>query len=1167
MKKLFGGFLLILGLVVSFNFLNVKAEDPTQATFDFNYNVIYIGEPFDVLPGFETPLSVSYGQVVTFDEGSNSRAGKEFMYYAVNNKYSPNTTQIEAGIRVTADTFVDAVFKDTGTTYVTFIDANQEMHYVFPVDEFGILQSGPSTPDPNMFSKTGLEVAGWTIDGINVVSDLATHVFTEDTVLYVKYENPEMVDIYNLTVVNGTLAEGEPLDGVYEYNQVATVTAPGNMGVDVFQYWMKDGVIASLDQTYSFTMLTDTVVEAVYEAVDTFSPLDLFISISHPYEIIPGLQSVIGQFNLPDGHEMVEYGILTSNYPGGITFDTPEVDKIRSNKYYALTNEFMMSFSSPSFNNYRAYMITNDGLTNTITYSNLMGYDFASELFISEYGEGSSNNKWIEIYNGTGSNVDMTPYSVELYGNGSATSTASYSFDLGFELAPGDTFVIANSGSVTDILNLADATSGVANFNGDDAIALLKNDLVIDTLGIIGQYGENGTGSDWADLTNHTVVRKSSITGPNDTWVTTEWDVYASDMFDYIGYHDMNYPAYLINEDDMPDTITITGPTEVNEGEFIQLDVTYPVDTLEGVIWLSSNESILTIEQDGLVSGVAEGLATVYAYSIYNHSIIDSHEITVNAIQEYTFSFDVQGGDASIIPQTILGGELATQPANPTKVDEVFEGWYTDTSFTTEYDFSTPVTEDTTIYAHWIVPQSISYALSQTDGATFNYIYAIVTGISKTYGNVYVDDYSGAITVRDTGSWYADVAVGDYVIIYNSTRSSYNGLKQLTGFTYKVMSSANTLPTAVTLTDLWPVDTSNTTSTLQSERVTSAIDYTVTSISGQNLTISDGMYSTVIRSSESSGVLYDHLQTAIVGQKVNITNIHVNWYNGPQLEILDVSEVTFIPFTDEEKVALIKSELISDYEGNEYYSNSTADLISTSETHGGTITWSASPTLIDTSTEAVSDVLTDTAVVLTATITVGTASDTQDLNVTVLAEEEPTAVYSTDLFISEYIEGSGTTRAIEIYNNTGSSVDLSAYKITNYYNGNTTVTSAYVYELSGTLNHGETFVLYHTSSVAAIITAAQTADLYFGSSSSYINFNGDDAIALSKNDVIIDLIGVIGTDPGSAWVEGDISTANMTLVRNSNVLEPTATWNSTEWTAYATDTAIYLGDHEVNLIP
>ena len=961
MKKLFSGFLLILGLVVSFNFLNVKAEDPTQATFDFNYSVIYIGEPFDVLPGFETPLSVSYGQVVTFDEGSNSRVGKEFMYYIVNNKYSPNTTQIEDGIRVTADTLVDAVFKDIGTTYVTFIDANQEMQYVFPVDEFGILQSGGTTPDPFTFYKTGLDVVGWTEDGVNVITDLATHVFTEDTLLYVKYETPEMVDIYNLTVVNGALAEGEPLDGVYDYNQVATVTAPGNMGVDVFQYWMKDGVIASLDQTYSFTMVDETVVEAVYEPVDTFSPNDLFISVSHPYEIIPGQQSVIGQFNLPDGHEMVEYGILTSNYPGGITFDTPEVDKIRSNKYYALTNEFMMSFSSPSFNNYRAYMITNDGLTNTITYSNLMGYDFASELFISEYGE-SGSYKYLEVYNGTGATKDLSNYAFKVYANGGLTATET-------DPLAG----IINPGEAVAILE-------VTSFNGNDAIELLNGTTVIDVIGTVGDstyFGEDVT-----------LQRKETVHSPNTTYDVLEWNIYPIDDFD-LGFHTMNYPAYLIIEDDMPDTITITGPTEVNEGEFIQLDVTYPVDKLEGVIWLSSNESILTIDQDGLVTGVAEGLATVYAYSIYNHSIIDSHEITVNAIQEYTFSFDVQGGDASIIPQTILGGELATQPANPTKVDEVFEGWYTDTSFTTEYDFSTPVTEDTTIYAHWIVPQSISYALSQTDGASFNYIYAIVTGISKTYGNVYVDDYSGAITVRDTGSWYADVAVGDYVIIYNSTRSSYNGLKQLTGFTYKVMSSANTLPTAVTLTDLWPVDSSNTTSTLQSNRVTSVIDFTVTAISGQNLTISDGMYSTVVRSTESSGVLYDHLQTAIVGQKVNITDIHVNWYNGPQLEILDVSEVTFIPFTDEEKVALIKSELISDYEGNEYYSNSTADLISTSETHGGTITWSASPTLIDTSTGAVSDVLTDTAVVLTATITVGTASDTQDLNVTVLAEEEP----------------------------------------------------------------------------------------------------------------------------------------------------------------------------------
>ena len=62
-----------------------------------------------------------------------------------------------------------------------------------------------------------------------------------------------------------------------------------------------------------------------------------------------------------------------------------------------------------------------------------------SELFISEYIEGSSFNKAVEIYNGTGSSVDLSTYSVELYSNGA--SSPSQSVALSGTLADGDVFV------------------------------------------------------------------------------------------------------------------------------------------------------------------------------------------------------------------------------------------------------------------------------------------------------------------------------------------------------------------------------------------------------------------------------------------------------------------------------------------------------------------------------------------------------------------------------------------------------------------------------------------------------------------------------------------------------------------------------------------------------
>jgi hypothetical protein len=369
---------------------------------------------------------------------------------------------------------------------------------------------------------------------------------------------------------------------------------------------------------------------------------------------------------------------------------------------------------------------------------------------------------------------------------------------------------------------------------------------------------------------------------------------------------------------------------------------------------------------------------------------------------------------------------------------------------------------------------------------------------------------------------------------------------------YDILSSLNTLPAVVVLNDL-----SEVTSAYQTQRI-SISDLEVVSVVGSDLTLTDGTTQVVVY-----GLSSGFLSTVAPGQAVNLVNIHVGWDNGLEFNVLSDAEVELVPLSDAEKVAGIKAELIADFDGNEYASNSTITLPSTSSLYGGIITWiSFNETLVNSTNGAIGEVTTNTSVTLTASIDVNGTTDTQVVSITILPSG--VIVYSTDLFISEYIEGSGTTRAIEIYNNTGASVDLSDYTITNYYNGNSTVSSSYIYTLSGTLQHGETYVLYHTSSVATIITAAQTADLYFGSSSGYINFNGNDAIVLAKNGTNIDVIGVIGTDPGSAWTVGDVSTANKTLVRNGDVINPTITWDSTEWTAYTTDTSDYLGTHTIS---
>lgn len=156
----------------------------------------------------------------------------------------------------------------------------------------------------------------------------------------------------------------------------------------------------------------------------------------------------------------------------------------------------------------------------------------ATDLFFSEYIEGGSFNKALEIYNGTGVSVDLSNYTVNLYGNGATSPTAIYT--LTGMLANGEVYVLAHSSANATILAVADYTvnGGVVNFNGDDAVALVNGSTNIDVLGTIGSTAKFGE--------NVTLVRKSSITSPNIIYSSAEWDSFAQDETSYLGSHTMS---------------------------------------------------------------------------------------------------------------------------------------------------------------------------------------------------------------------------------------------------------------------------------------------------------------------------------------------------------------------------------------------------------------------------------------------------------------------------------------------------------------------------------------------------------------------------------------------------------------------------------------------------
>ncbi|RMA64251.1 lamin tail domain-containing protein [Ulvibacter antarcticus] len=150
----------------------------------------------------------------------------------------------------------------------------------------------------------------------------------------------------------------------------------------------------------------------------------------------------------------------------------------------------------------------------------------ASDLFISEYVEGSSNNKAIEIANFTGATVNLDNYQLFLSRNGGTTSDV-ITFNTGFMLADGAVYVIKHASASGAII--ANQTDSNLNFNGNDALVLQTSAGVnIDAIGTVGDatvYAQDVT------------LQKQPTFGPSSTYTPANFDSFPVDTFTGLGSH------------------------------------------------------------------------------------------------------------------------------------------------------------------------------------------------------------------------------------------------------------------------------------------------------------------------------------------------------------------------------------------------------------------------------------------------------------------------------------------------------------------------------------------------------------------------------------------------------------------------------------------------------
>ena len=177
-------------------------------------------------------------------------------------------------------------------------------------------------------------------------------------------------------------------------------------------------------------------------------------------------------------------------------------------------------------------------------------------------------------------------------------------------------------------------------------------------------------------------------------------------------------------------------------------------------------------------------------------------------------------------------------------------------------------------------------------------------------------------------------------------------------------------------------------------------------------------------------------------------------------------------------------------------------------------------------------------------------------------------VASNELYFSEYDEGSGNNKALEIYNPTDHDINLDNYVIGSSYNGSGIQSDLYHFPSGHVLGSGDVFVLANASAGSDILAVADDT-LAYNEGGYVTSFNGNDARALIRivsSDsiwVTVDLIGVPDVDPGTAWDVAGVTeaTLNHTLLRKINVPYGDLNWssfagtdaNNSQWVVEAED--------------
>lgn len=173
------------------------------------------------------------------------------------------------------------------------------------------------------------------------------------------------------------------------------------------------------------------------------------------------------------------------------------------------------------------------------------------------------------------------------------------------------------------------------------------------------------------------------------------------------------------------------------------------------------------------------------------------------------------------------------------------------------------------------------------------------------------------------------------------------------------------------------------------------------------------------------------------------------------------------------------------------------------------------------------------------------SSDSNTASATTLASD----VYAKDLMITKYLEGTSNNKGIEITNKTGHPVNLSDYRLSIQFSSGTNYYFVDPYELEGTVQNNETFVVLNPDANFSCYTINQAK---FVTAAPQMTYSGSQYLELRYKSSTVDAIGVSGTNNSSVL-------GNVSLYRKSNIAQPTTTFTISEWDSYASNYCQSLG--------